>query len=262
MLRNVFLKTLFEKRWMTFWWSLISLLLIIGIVALFPLFKDSLSDLANVPEELKSLVGDASAYSTMEGWLSFQVFDQMVFIGIILGIIIGGSLLAGEENEGTLQSLLALPVKRGAVYWQKFAAIAVIVGVVSLCLLVGSWLGVVIIGESVAAWPLFLSTIMSWLMGVFFAALTYCIGAVTGKRGVAGIVAGLFAFAAFMISSLAAGIDALKYVDYVSPFHYYNKPSPLSAEFQLVDALVLAAVSLVLLAIGHRVFTRRDIYQR
>lgn len=262
MLSTIFLKTMFEKRWMTFWWAFATLLLILGVVALFPLFKDSLTGLTNVPEELKSLVGDATAYSTITGWLTFQVFDQMVFVSIILGIIIGGSILAGEENEGTLQSLLALPVTRSAVYWQKFAAISCIVGVVTLFLFIGSWIGVALIGESVDVWRLLLNTVMAVLAALFFAGLTYAVGAITGRRGVAGAAVGLFTFATFMLTSLAAGISALKYVDYISPFHYYNKPGVLENGFQAWDALILAVATLVLLIIGYRVFSRRDIYQR
>lgn len=262
MLKNIYLKTLFEKRWVTFWWFAISFLLILAIVALFPLFKDSFGDLANVPDELKSLVGDAYAYSTIPGWLNFQVFDQMVFIGIILGIIIGGGILAGEENEGTLQSLMSLPIKRSTVYWQKFAAIASIVGAVTLCLLIGSWLGVALIGESVSVWKLVLCTLMAFLISVFFTALTYALGAITGKRSLAGTVVGLFAFASFMISSLAPGIEALKYIDHFSPFHYYNEPSPLIGSFQAVDALVVITATIALLVLGAKIFARRDIYQR
>ena len=262
MLSNVFLKTLFQKRWMTFWWSVAVFLLILGIVALFPVFKDSFANMDATPEELKSLLGDANAYTTITGWLNFQVFDQMVFAGIILGIIIGGGILAGEESDGTLQSLLALPVKRTSVYWQKFAAVAVIVGIVTLMLFLGSLLGVVLVGESVGIGSVFLATVAAFLVTLFFAALTFSIGAITARRGIAGAAVGLFAFATFMLTSLANGISALKYPDFLSPFHYYNKPSPLTGEMQLVEPLVLLIASLILLAIGHQVFVKRDIYQR
>ena len=194
-------------------------------------------------------------------WCFADNFDQR-FVGIILGIIIGGGILAGEESDGTLQSLLALPVKRAAVYWQKFAAIAVIVLAVTLCLFFGSLLGVMLIGESANIWDVALCTFMAFLVSTFFTALTYAIGAITGRRGVAGAAVGLFAFASFMINSLAPGIDALKYVDYLSPFHYYNEPSPLIGSFQIVDALVLLAATILLLALGHRVFAKRDVFQR
>lgn len=262
MFKNIFLKTLFEKRWFVFWWAVVTLLLVVGSTALFPLFKDSLGDLTNVPDELKALVGDANAYSTITGWLSLQIFDQMVFAGIVLGIIIGGGILAGEENEGTLQSLLALPVKRSTVYWQKVAAVTCLVGAVTLCLFIGSWVGVLLIGESVSALHMAEATLMAFLISTFFTALTYVIGAITGRRGVAGAVAGLFAFVGFMITSLAAGISALKYADYLSPFHYYNKPSPQAAGFQAWDAFVLALTILILLIIGYSIFMRRDVNQR
>ncbi len=259
MLKTILTKTLYEKRWMTFWWSVVTLLLIVAIVAMFPLFKDSFSNMAGVPESLQTLVGDANAYGTITGWLSFQVFDQMVFVGIILGIIIGGSLLAGEEKEGTLQSLLALPVRRTSVYLQKFGAAFFLVAIITLCLLVGTLVGLVLIGESVGLRPLVASTLMALLLTLFFTALTYSVGAITGRRGLSGTLVGLFAFVSFMISSLAAGISALKYVDYLSPFHYYNKPSPFEVGFQLTDALVLTTGAVLFIAVGLVIFMKRDI---
>jgi putative exporter of polyketide antibiotics len=77
------------------------------------------------------------------------------------------------------------------------------------------------------------------------------------------MIAGLVAFAGFMVTSLAAGISALKYVDYLSPFHYYNKPSPLIVEgLQIGDTLILVIITAVLIAAGYVFFAKRDIYQR
>lgn len=262
MLKTIFTKTLYERRWLVFWWSLVTLLLIIAIVALFPLFKDSISSLDNVPESLQSLVGNTADYNTLAGWLSFQVFDQMVLIGIILGIILGGSILAGDEKEGTLQSLLALPVRRSKVYLQKFAAVTVIMAAVTLSLLLGVLAGLLVIGESAGISPILTSSFMAFLLGLFFAALTYAIGAVTGQRGLAGTLVGLFAFASYMISALAPGISALKYVDYLSPFHYFNKPSSFEVGFQAQDAFVLTLAIVLALVVGFTVFIQRDIYRR
>src|SRR4051812_14823400 len=123
MFRNIFLKTVYEKRWTMVWWSLTGFLLVVFTTVLFPTFKDALGQTLNdVPDSLKSLLGNASAYSHISSYLQLQVFDQMVFLPIILGVILGTGILAGEENEGTLQTLLTLPVRRSQVFVQKLLA--------------------------------------------------------------------------------------------------------------------------------------------
>src|SRR5690242_9657286 len=132
MLKNIFLKTLFEKRWMMLWWALSSVGLTIFIILFFPSLRDSFGEaLKNIPDSMRSLVGNASDYQTLAGYVNIQVFQQMIFLPIILGIILATGLLAGDENDGTLQTLLTYPVSRTKVYLHKLAAATAIVGVVT-----------------------------------------------------------------------------------------------------------------------------------
>jgi len=262
MLKTIFLKTLFEKRWMMLWWTLSSIALTIFIVIFFPSLKDSFGEaLKNVPDSMRSLVGDAADYHTLAGYLHVQVFQQMIFLPIILGVILSTGLLAGDENEGTLQTLLTYPLSRATVYLHKLAASAVIIGVVTFGFFVGSWLGALIIHEPINLWQLFQATLMAWLVGMAVSLLGFSLAAITGKRALAGSIAGAYAFVMYVVSTLVESIKALKYVDYLSPFHYFNHPSPLKAAFDFGDLAVLAAVSIVLIVAGYTVFIRRDIYQ-
>jgi ABC-2 type transport system permease protein len=264
MLKNIFLKTLFEKRWMTFWWSLSGIALVTFIILFFPTMRDSLgASLNEVPESMKGLLGDAASYQTLAGYTQLQVFEQMVFLPIILGIILCTGILAGEENEGTLQTLLSNPVSRSRVYLEKLAASVLILGVVSIgSMVVGTLLGALFIGETISAIDLLKATLLAWLVSLVFAILGYTLGAVTGKRGLAGGIAGALAFATFLISSIASGVDALKYIEYLSPFHYYDTSAILTGPLAWGHAAVLIVVSIALMAVGYLRFVRRDIYQR
>jgi ABC-2 type transport system permease protein len=264
MLNTIFLKTLFEKRWMTLWWTIGGMALIILIVLFFPTLRDSLgASLNDVPESMRNVLGDAAAYQTLGGYVELQVFEQMVFLPIILGIILCTGLLAGEENEGTLQTLLSYPVSRSRVYAHKLAASLIILGIVSVgTMVIGTLLGAAFIGESISILGLIKATAMAWLVGALFATAGYALGAATGKRGLAGGIAGGLAFATFLIGSLAAGVDALKYVDYLSPFHYYNTSGVLETSFPWGGAALLLGASVACAAVGYFRFIKRDIYPR
>ena len=118
------------------------------VVLLFPTFRDSFGQaLQNVPDSIKPILGEASDYQRINGFLEIQVFMQMIFLTFIYGIILFSSLIAGEENDGTLQSLLAQPISRSKAYFQKLAAGSVMLGIVSFTLFATTWIGVVAIGE-------------------------------------------------------------------------------------------------------------------
>lgn len=263
MFRTIFLKTLFEKRWVIFWWLLSSIALTIFIVIFFPGLKESFGrTLQDIPESMRALVGNAEDYQALAGYLNVQVFQQMIFLPVILGVIVCTGLLAGDENEGTLQTLLTHPVTRSKVYFHKLAAGAVIVGIVTFGFFIGSWLGALIIKDSVDLWRLFQTTGTAWLVSMTISLLGAALAAITGKRALSGSIAGAYAFSMYIISTLVVTVHSLRYIDYFSPFHYFIHPSPLKAAFDFGDMFVLLTASLVLIVLGYVVFIRRDIYQR
>lgn len=263
MLRTIFTKTLFEKRWMLLWWTLSSVALTVFIVIFFPTLKESFGQaLKDIPESMRSLIGNAEDYQILGGYLTIQVFQQMIFLPIILGVILATGLLGGDENEGTLQTLLTHPVSRSRVYLHKLAASAAIIGIVTFGFFIGSWLGALLIGEYLNLWQLFQATFMAWLVAMAVSLIGFALSAITGKRALAGSIAGAYAFVMYVVSSLVESVKGLRYVDYLSPFHYFNHPSPLKAAFDFGDMFVLLAACAVFIVAGYVVFVRRDIYQR
>lgn len=263
MLKSIFLKTIFEKRWAMLWWSLAMIVSTLLIVLLFPTFRDSFGQsLSNVPDSLKSVLGEAADYQRLGGFLELQVYMQMIFFTIIYGVILCTGLIAGEEGQGTLQTLLTSPVKRSKVYFEKVAASAVILAVVTFSMLLAIWLGALMIGESINMWGAFQATFMTWLVTMVLSLLGFMLGAVTGRRGLAGGIAGAYAFAAYLITSLAGTVAVLKTVNYASPFKYFSNTRIMDNGLQAGNVLVLLIACLVFVTIGWFVFTRRDIYER
>lgn len=237
--------------------------LMLFVVVLFPTFKDSFgASLDNVPESLKSLFGEAADYQRIEGYVEVQGFMQMIFLTFIYGIILFTGLIAGEEGEGTLQTLLAQPVSRSRVYWEKLLAGAAILGMVSLAMALAVFAGVAIIGEAIDFSRVMQATFMQWLVSMALSLVGYTVGAATGRRGVAGAMAGLFAFASYMVTTLVTTVEALKPVNYLSPFRYFSSTRILDSGLQLSNVLVLTVACLILALIGWAVFNRRDIYSR
>lgn len=261
-LKTVFGKTLYERRWSIIIWFVAVFLSTFLTMLLFPSLRDSLgASLQDVPESMRDLLGSAEDYQTVTGFADLQIIAQMVFLTIIMGVIVGTSLLAGEESSGTLQALLAQPVRRSRVYMQKFWALCVMTFITCSGLFGGVLIGVVVLGESINAWRLFLATLMIWLLTLFFATMAYGIGAATGKRGLAGILTGFYAFVSYMLTALAGISPALEKLNYGSPFYYFNTPSVLKYGLDFGNIAVLLSGTMIFFMIGIFWFTRRDISQ-
>lgn len=263
MFSNVFLKTIYEKRWGILGWSAAMFLMTIFIVVLFPIFKDSFgAQLNDVPESMRAILGEAADYQQLSGFLELQVFAQMVFLTFIYGIILCVALLAGEENKGTLQTLLTLPISRTTIYWHKFLAVVAILSVVSVALFASVVLGAVIIGEPLSYSGVAQATFMQWLLSVALSALAFAIGAATGKRAIAGTVAGVYTFAAYTITALAGTADFLQTINHFSIFKYFIGRRILVNGIAFADVWPMVIFTVLALLVGWALFVRRNVYQQ
>jgi ABC-2 type transport system permease protein len=262
MFKNTFTKTLYVKRWMMLSWGLGLGLLTTFTMTLFPTFKDIGESFKDVPESLKAFLGDANTYRTIEGFTDLQVFGQMHFMLIILGVILFTGILAGEENEGTLQTLLVQPVRRGRVFFEKLFGAMTVLGVVCAALFVFAVIGALVVGERLPLDRLFYVVLGTWLITLVFSTLGFALGAVLGRRGIAGSLAGVLAFISLLINTLSESVSWLKNVDKFLPFHYFNKPGILQNGVVWRDLVILAAISVIFILIALPVFKRRDIYEQ
>lgn len=263
MLSSITLKTIYEKRWGLLVWYFGLFATTVLIMLLFPTLRDTFGKALNdVPESIRGILGDATTYQRIEGFIDIQVMAQMVFMTIIYGIILLTGVLAGDENEGTLQTLLSHPVSRRRVYVEKFAGASLLVFIATSSVFTGTWLGAVVVGESVDLVRLGLATVMLFLVTMAFSVMGFAIGAITGKRGIAGAIAGSLAFVSYLITNLAPSVSALKTINKFSPYEYFNKPSILYSGVQIGDAIVLLSISVVCVVAGYVVFVKRNIPQK
>lgn len=263
MLNTIFTKTIYEKRWGLLWWSVAMFGFSLLIVLMFPVFRDSFgASLQSVPDSLKPVLGDANDYQQISGFLDLQVYMQMVFFTFIYGIILFTGLLSGEESDGTLQSLMMQPVSRTRIYFEKLGAGIALLTLVSLALLLGIILGATIIGESISIWRNIQATFGQLLVALVFSVLAYALGAILGRRGVSGTIAGSYAFVTYLMFSLAPSVKALKIPNYLSPFKYYTEPRILKEGMQLDNLLILVGTCAVIAIAGWLVFRSRDVFQR
>ncbi len=263
MFKNIFTKTLYDKRWFAFGWSLG----LIAMVALTLVFFPSLSQgnsieqlFANIPKQLQGLLGDLEAYRTAAGYLGSAVFDLRVpLVALPMAIILAISLSAGEESSGQMYQLLARPVSRASIVIQKWLAFVVVMTVVHISALLSVVVTLFAIDESVSYATVVGIVLMSALLCVSVGSTAMLFAFGSGKKGFATAASSLLAFGSYLVTSFSTQVSWLKEVNYVSFFRYYQPVLVVRNGLDLTYVLVLVGVAVVALGLSIVLFSHRDI---
>ena len=265
MLGSVWGKTLRDYRRSLPWWALG----LVGFVALYAAIYPTVQDLPDVdelldsyPEALRAFVGAGEGLdlASPEGYLQTEAFSFLVpLLFLIFGIGAGAGAIAGEEERGSLEVLLAQPVSRRRVVLEKFAAIAAAVVALGLVLWIGLWLGALAVDMEISAGRLLAAVVSAMLLALAFTALAVLVGALTGRRALAIGVAAVVALAAYVLDSIATLVEELEAVQPLSPFYLYRAAEPLRHGLDPGHALALLTVAVALAALAVLAFERRDL---
>lgn len=249
------------------WWSVGIVALVLLTVALYPSLKGeaSLDEVVDqMPEALRSMFGidEAIPLTSAPGYLQGRLFGSLLpLLLLVFGIGLGARAIAGSEQDGTLELLLANPVTRGAVVVQRYlAVVAMLAGLtavfaVSLVVLgapFGALEGVPVSGLAGAVGGAF-------GLALLHTTLAFGVGAATGRRAWALSAATVVAVVGYLLQGLLGVSDAIRALRFVVPWHWYLGRNMLAqgvAPDAIVVPLVLAAV---IFAGGAAAFLRRDL---
>jgi beta-exotoxin I transport system permease protein len=265
MLRNVFLKTLLDTHRALVWWSVGLVGLSALMIAVYPTVRDNpdLNEMVkDYPEALKAFIafGADLDYVSGAGYLGSELFSFMVPLLLMIAAIgAGARAIAGEEERGTLDLLLANPLSRRRLIVDKLAALASEVAILALVLWLSLLVGVEAVEMNVSAAHLAAATASAALLALAFGAIALLLGAVTGHRGIAIGVTAAGGVAAYLVNSLAALVDFLDPVKNASPFYHYVASDPLRHGLGLDHVTFLIALALVAAVLACLAFDRRDL---
>ncbi|MGL5811407.1 MAG: ABC transporter permease subunit [Nocardioides sp.] len=264
MLSNVFTKSLRDQRWALAGWSVGIAVLVIAEAAVWPTFDD-MPDLDRLlesyPKALRELF-DIDAMSTGTGFMNTELFTLMLpVLFIIFAVTRGARLIAGEEEDGTLEVVLVTPVTTWSLVLQKAAALAAALTVLGTVLTLAMVASSAAFDVGISLADTLSGTLAMMLLGMEFGALSLAIGTATGRRSWALGAAGAAAAAGYVLYGVGLVVDALEPWQPFSPFHQALKDGPLGAPPPATSGwVVLGAVAVLAVAIP--TFDRRDIHAR
>jgi len=264
-LGSVWTKTLRDLRWSLLWWSVGLAALVAVMAATWPSVRDNedLDRLVNgLPPALRSMFGFGGTidFTSATGYLGSRVFSFMApLLLLIVAIGAGARAIAGEEERGTLDLLLSLPLSRRRLVLEKAVALGAEVSILSAAFWLALWIGARAASMPVGAGRFAGATLMLALLALAFGTLALALGAATGRRTVAAGVAAAAAVAGYLVQSLAPLSSTLDAIDWLSPFHYYAAANPLQEGLQARNVHVLSALAAAGAACATVALERRDL---
>ncbi|MBL1079882.1 ABC transporter permease subunit [Nocardia sp. 2] len=254
---SIFTQTLKEQRRGLIGWS-------VGLAVVPLMYLPSYQSLKeqgslNIKQNDMYTAMGMSDFGSAAGYLHSTIFAMMGLLLMVIFAVTMGGRTAAQEDSGTLDLLLAQPISRSALLWQRFAALAVQIGIVTtvlgLSVIAGARAGKI----EVPAGNIVAATAGLGLLGLAVGALTLLVGAVTGKRALTLGFAALLVVGGYLANSLGALIDGATWLRKLSPFHYAIGDSPLMNGWNAGNLAVLAVLAAAAAGLALTVFNRREL---
>ncbi len=266
MIGSVFIET-FKQTWkqMLYWGiGLASFgLMIVLMIPVFDVqqFKEMLETFPPMMLAMFGIGADIELFTTNEGFVAIGFFGKFALIFAVYPVVMGMRITANDEDNGTMDILLSLPIQRMHMIIERFLAYSLsIVGVVIMI-----YIGM-IIGVAMSGVDLNMNTLSAVIFNlipvlIFVLAFTLFIGTLVRRRQIALGIVTAFVIASFMlqtIGAMAVGTIA-EPIGAVSFFTYYNAGTILADGIVWTHIAGLVALSTILLSLSLYRYEQRDI---
>ena len=263
---EVLVQTIRERRRSLLWWTLGLAALVLLNVAFYPSVRDdeALKDYAkDLPESVRALfTGGELDLTSPAGYLNSQIFALTApLLLLVFAIGAGAGVVAGDEERGTLDLVLAHPIRRRAYVVQRFLAVAALIAalgtILLLCVAAGSWLVDLEIGFG----RVLAASISVALLALLYCAVALAAGSLAPGRVRAIAVASALAVAAWIFDGLAQAVDVLEPWRRIEPYYHALGQNPLSEGVSIGSWALLAAGTVLFVAVAAAGLERRDVRQ-
>jgi ABC-2 type transport system permease protein len=242
----------------------VGFVLVAGLyVGLFPSFEESGVDFAQVFENLPEAAQGAfsiEAINTIEGFLAVELY-QFIWV-LLFGVYMaysGGSLVAADAEAGRLELLLAAPVSRTRLVYEKYCSLLVPIVLANLVVPLSVYLGVQFVGESLPLVDLYAVHVLSVPYLLCCASIGLGLSVLVDRASIAQRGGLVIVFMLFLVETIASGTD-FEWLGAASPTRYYD-PTEILVEgtHDVAGAAVLLAGAVALLLASTVYFQQRDV---
>jgi ABC-2 type transport system permease protein len=226
-------------------------------------------DLANLATSLVSsspvlggLVGNPINVGTLGGYVMWKYGPDFVYVASLWSILALSGTLAAEARRGSLDMVAAAPFGRRRLALEKVAAhVTLLAGAVAILGLAAGLAGAAfgsLPGDAIPPAAAIGLALWVGLVALASGSVAFALAPFLGRAAAAGI-AGFVLFAGYLLNGYQASVPALSGIAHLSWFAWTAKHVPLAGEYDWGSLVPVAAVAVVLLALGVEAFARRDL---
>ena len=242
----------------------------IGVVSLvvvqllvYPTIRDSSEEWSGVtqdfPEVLKEMLR-MTDYTSETGYLNTELMSFTVpFIFVMMGATWGARVATEDEENGTADIVLSLPVSRPEYMVSRLVAAMAVVLITATAFATTLTVGARVLDLSIPVSRYAAAGISLAVLGLVTLSIAALVGSFTGRRGVSLGLATAVAIAAFVAYSLAPLVDFFGHIESASPFRWTIGTLPLMSGFDMGYLSLGLGVSVLLTLASVWRFGRRDI---
>lgn len=234
------------------------------IIILYPEFAEPMAEMNLEDIALYQVLGDFSDFASFTGFVSAEVLTFLPILLAIYAIVNGTGTLAGEEDNGTLEPIMALPLPRWKLLTAK--AIALTLALSLILLIVGMAMAVAINAlpedidtGGVVASDMIVTALAVLPLVLFFAMLSLFLGAAMPSRRIASITATVILVVSYFGNNLASMVDWLERIQPLFPFHYFDSANLMKVGPDAQDIFILLAAGVVSLILALVFFQLRNV---
>lgn len=263
-MKSIIKWSILQRKNSTIWWCIGIIAFIFINLIFYPTFKQDAAELQksfeNIPDAALQLLGGSNDFFSPIGYINSQVY--FIMLPLLLGIVaigLGSSVLMKEEQDKTIEGLLARPISRPKLLLAKALTGAIILTIITFATHISIALTAKLVDLQVPLRALTQATLVCFLMCLSFGAVAIVFTATGKARGASMGIATLIAFGGYIISSLSGTISWLTTPAKLFPFHYYQPEAILRGTYNWLNIWYFILLILGCGVVSWLMFRRRDI---
>jgi len=262
----LYLRELSDNKKTFFIWIAVLIVMNILSFSVYPSIADASSDfqelLQNYPEAIVKMMGAGQLdFSNILHFFGMEVYLFITLLGSIYAMILGSGIIAKEQDDKTIEFLLAKPLSRKNIVNSKVMAVITYILVFNLILFISDYAMLEAFKRDEYSMKIFAVLSLGGLMLHFtFAAIGIFISSIIVKVRTAmsislGVVLGMYFLS--IISSIS---DRLSNLKYITPFRYVEATDLIiNGRISYIYIIIMILIIVFFTSAAYVYYSRKDI---